>query len=163
MNSVHLSGRLTRDPELRHTTAGVPVAAFTLAVDRKFERDKADFINVTAWRKTAEFVSRYFKKGQRVTVAEGRIRVDQYSDKDGNKRTPRRGRGRRRGVCRRPARPGRRPRRKRGRPIRGTTLRRNGRRRRRRSSLEGLTFHTTRKGGNRHGRQDPGTDDPARL
>ena len=87
MNSVHLSGRLTRDPELRHTTAGVPVAAFTLAVDRKFERDKADFINVTAWRKTAEFVSRYFKKGQRVTVAEGRIRVDQYTDKDGNKRT----------------------------------------------------------------------------
>lgn len=87
MNSVHLSGRLTRDPELRHTTACVPVAAFTLAVDRKFERDKADFINVTAWRKTAEFVSRYFKKGQRVTVAEGRIRVDQYTDKDGNKRT----------------------------------------------------------------------------
>lgn len=87
MNDVKLSGRLTRDPELKHTPNGVPVATFALAVDRKFNREEADFIPVTTWRKTAEFVAKYFRKGQRVIIASGRIRVDPYTDKDGNKRT----------------------------------------------------------------------------
>ena len=87
MNSVKLSGRLTRDPELKQTPAGVPVASFALAVDRKFNRDEADFIPITAWRKTAEFVAKYFHKGQRVIISEGRIRVTPYTDRDGNKRT----------------------------------------------------------------------------
>lgn len=76
MNDVKLSGRLTRDPELKHTPNGVPVATFALAVDRKFNREEADFIPVTTWRKTAEFVAKYFRKGQRVIIASGRIRVD---------------------------------------------------------------------------------------
>ena len=87
MNSVKLSWRLTRDPELKQTQAGVPVASFGLAVDRKFNRDEADFIPITAWRKTAEFVAKYFHKGQRVIISEGRIRVTPYTDRDGNKRT----------------------------------------------------------------------------
>jgi single-strand DNA-binding protein len=87
LNSVKLSGRLTRDPELKQTQAGVPVASFGLAVDRKFNRDEADFIPITAWRKTAEFVAKYFHKGQRVIISEGRIRVTPYTDRDGNKRT----------------------------------------------------------------------------
>ena len=87
MNSVKLSGRLTRDPELKQTQAGVPVASFGLAVDRKFNRDEADFIPITAWRKTAEFVAKYFHKGHRVIISEGRIRVTPYTDRDGNKRT----------------------------------------------------------------------------
>lgn len=83
MNDVKLSGRLTRDPELKQTPNGVPVATFALAVDRKFNREEADFIPVTTWRKTAEFVAKYFRKGQRVIIASGRIRVDPYTDKDG--------------------------------------------------------------------------------
>ena len=87
MNDVKLSGRLTRDPELKQTPSGVPVASFALAVDRKFNRDKADFIPIIAWRKTAEFVAKYFRKGQRVIISQGRISVDPYTDRDGNKRT----------------------------------------------------------------------------
>ena len=76
LNRIILMGRLTRDPELRHTQTGTPVASFSLAVDRDF-RDKTtgdratDFIDVVAWRATAEFVSRYFAKG-RMAVVEGR-------------------------------------------------------------------------------------------
>lgn len=83
-------GRLTRDPELRHTQTGTPVASFCLACDRDF-KDKqtgekaTDFIDVVAWRSTAEFVSRFFTKG-RMAVAEGRLQVRDYTDKDGNKR-----------------------------------------------------------------------------
>jgi single-strand DNA-binding protein len=69
MNDVKLTGRLTRDPELRHTKSGTPVASFSLAVDRKFNREEADFIPITAWRKTAEFVAKHFRKGQRVIIA----------------------------------------------------------------------------------------------
>ena len=65
----------------------VLVREVALAVDRKFNREEADFIPVTTWRKTAEFVAKYFRKGQRVIIASGRIRVDPYTDKDGNKRT----------------------------------------------------------------------------
>ena len=83
-------GRLGRDPELRYTQAGRPVASFSLAVDRDF-KDKAtgerstDFIDVVAWRQTAEFVSRYFTKG-RMAVVEGRLQIRDWTDRDGGKR-----------------------------------------------------------------------------
>ncbi len=90
LNRIILMGRLTRDPELRHTQTGVSVASFTLAVDRDFKSrdtgEKAtDFIDVVAWRNTAEFVSKYFFKG-RLAVAEGRLQLRDWTDRDGNKR-----------------------------------------------------------------------------
>ena len=91
LNRIILMGRLTRDPELRHTQAGTPVASFSLAVDRDF-KDKAtgekgtDFIDIVAWRQTAEFVSRFFTKG-RMAVVEGRLQLRDWTDRDGNKRT----------------------------------------------------------------------------
>lgn len=90
LNRIIIMGRLTRDPELRRTQTSLPVVSFTLAVDRDF-KDKTtgekgvDFIDVVAWRSTAEFVSRYFTKG-RMAVAEGRLQVRDWTDKDGNKR-----------------------------------------------------------------------------
>ena len=91
LNKIFIMGRLTRDPELRRTQTGTPVASFSLAVDRDFKdketgEKKADFINVVAWRSTAEFVSRYFTKG-RMAVVEGRLQIRDYTDRDGNKRT----------------------------------------------------------------------------
>ena len=91
LNKVILMGRLTRDPELRHTQSDVPVASFTLAVDRGFSRrddnqQNVDFINVVAWRNTAEFVSKWFTKGQLVAVS-GRLQVRNYKDRDNNNRT----------------------------------------------------------------------------
>ena len=91
LNRIILMGRLARDPELRHTQTGTPVASFRLAVDRDF-KDKAtgekatDWIDVVAWRQTAEFVSRYFAKG-RMAVVEGRLQMRDWTDRDGNKRT----------------------------------------------------------------------------
>ena len=90
LNRILLMGRLTRDPELRHTQTGTAVASFTLAVDRDF-KDKntgekaTDFIDVVAWRQTGEFVSKYFTKG-RMAVVEGRLQMRDWTDKDGNKR-----------------------------------------------------------------------------
>ena len=90
MNHIVIMGRLTRDPELRHTQNGNPVASFTLAVDRRFvpkdggER-QTDFIDVVAWRSTAEFVSKYFTKGQMAAVS-GSLQMRDWTDKDGNKR-----------------------------------------------------------------------------
>lgn len=90
LNKVFIMGRLTRDPELRRTQTGTPLASFSLAVDRDF-KDKAtgerttDFIDVVSWRNTAEFVSRYFTKG-RMAVVEGRLQMRDWTDKDGNKR-----------------------------------------------------------------------------
>ena len=91
LNRIILMGRLARDPELRHTQTGTPVASFRLAVDRDFKDrttgEKAtDWIDVVAWRQTAEFVSRYFTKG-RLAVVEGRLQMRDWTDKDGNKRT----------------------------------------------------------------------------
>jgi len=90
LNIAILMGRLTADPELRYTASNnVPVTSFTLAIDRRFktgEEKQADFINVVAWRQTAEFVSRYFHKGQLVAV-EGSIQTRKYTDKEGNSRT----------------------------------------------------------------------------
>ena len=91
LNRIILMGRLARDPELRHTQTGTPVASFRLAVDRDF-KDKTtgekatDWIDVVAWRQTAEFVSRYFTKG-RLAVVEGRLQMRDWTDRDGNKRT----------------------------------------------------------------------------
>ena len=90
LNRIVLMGRLTRDPELRRTQTGTPVASFSLAVDRDFA-DKStgqratDFIDIVAWRNTAEFVSKYFTKG-RMAVVEGRLQIRDWQDKDGNKR-----------------------------------------------------------------------------
>ena len=90
LNRIVLMGRLTRDPELRHTQTGTPVASFSLACDRDF-KDKStgekatDFIDVVAWRQTGEFVSRYFTKG-RMAVVEGRLQIRDWTDKEGGKR-----------------------------------------------------------------------------
>lgn len=90
LNQIIIMGRLTRDPELRHTQTGTAVAFFTLAVDRDF-KDKStgerstDFIDVVAWRNTAEFVSLYFTKG-RMAVVEGRLQTSSWTDKNGNRR-----------------------------------------------------------------------------
>ena len=89
LNMVALMGRLTDEPELRHTANGIPVVSFTLAVERRFksgEERTADFINIVAWRQSAEFVSKYFRKGQLVAV-DGSIQTRRYQDKDGNNRT----------------------------------------------------------------------------
>ena len=90
MNHIVLMGRLTRDPELRHTPSGIPVASFSLAVDRGYvskdsgER-QTDFIDIVAWRNQAEFVVKYFTKGQMCAV-NGRLQIRDWTDKDGNKR-----------------------------------------------------------------------------
>lgn len=89
LNRIILMGRLTRDPELRHTSNSIPVASFTLAVDRDFKSQsgerQTDFIDIVAWRGTGEFVSRYFTKG-RMAIVEGRLQMRDWTDKDGNKR-----------------------------------------------------------------------------
>ena len=90
LNRIVIMGRLVRDPDLRRTQAGTAVAAFTLAVERDFKdaatgERTADFIDCVAWRQTGEFVSRYFSKG-RMAVAEGRLQLRDWVDRDGNKR-----------------------------------------------------------------------------
>lgn len=87
LNLTILEGRLTRDPELRKTQSGIAVATFTVACDRPRKKDaeqQADFINVVAWRQSAEFLSNYFHKGDAVQV-QGRIQTRTYDDKNGNK------------------------------------------------------------------------------
>ena len=89
MNKVILMGRLTKDPETRYTqSTNTQVTSFTLAVNRRFVKDgeerQADFINIVAWNKTAEFVSKYFKKGQQVGVI-GRLQVRNWEDEQGQK------------------------------------------------------------------------------
>jgi len=90
LNHIVLMGRLTRDPELRHTGSGVAVVSFTLAVDRDFKNQngekECDFVDITAWRSTAEFVSRFFGKG-RMAVVSGRLQSRKWTDRDGNNRT----------------------------------------------------------------------------
>lgn len=90
LNHIVLMGRLTRDPELRRTQTGIPVASFSLAVERDFAEKatgqrSTDFIDIVAWRNTAEFVSKYFTKG-RMAVVEGRLQIRDWQDRDGNKR-----------------------------------------------------------------------------
>lgn len=89
LNRIILMGRLTRDPELRKTQSDTPVCSFSLAVDRDYKKDgekkETDFIDIVAWRATAEFVSKFFTKG-RMAVVEGRLQIRDWTDKEGNKR-----------------------------------------------------------------------------
>lgn len=89
LNRCIIMGRLTYDPELRHTQAGKSVTSITLAVDRDFKgkngEKETDFIDVVAWGATAEFLRSYFSKG-RMAVAEGRLQIRDWTDKDGKKR-----------------------------------------------------------------------------
>ena len=91
LNQIIIMGRLTRDPELRRTGSGIAVASFSLAVDRDFGSSanngekETDFIDIVAWRNTAEFVSKYFTKG-RMAVVEGRLQIRAWQDKEGNNR-----------------------------------------------------------------------------
>ena len=89
LNRIVLMGRLTRDPELRRTQSGTAVTSFSIACDRDFKSQsgekETDFIDVVAWRGTAEFVSKYFTKG-RMAVVEGRLQIRDWTDKEGNKR-----------------------------------------------------------------------------
>ena len=87
MNSVQLIGRLTRDPEIRYTDGGASIARFGLAGDRRFKQENgadADFINIVAFGKTAEFIEKYFHKGMKIAL-NGRIQTGSYTDKDGKK------------------------------------------------------------------------------
>lgn len=89
LNNVVLMGRLTADPELKYAPNNIAATAFQIAVDRSYGKNgerQTDFISVAAWRKTAEFIARYFSKGQMIAV-EGSIRARSYEDKNGNRRT----------------------------------------------------------------------------
>lgn len=90
LNKAIIAGRLTSDPELKSTPSGVPVTSFTVAVNRSYrakngEAPQADFINVTAWRQTAEFITRYFHKSSSICIV-GSIQTRSYTDKQGQKR-----------------------------------------------------------------------------
>ena len=90
LNKVVIMGRFTKDPELRRTGSGTAVTSFSMACDRDFKSQsgdkETDFIEVVAWKNTAEFVSKYFSKG-RMAVVEGRLQIRDWTDKAGNKRT----------------------------------------------------------------------------
>lgn len=90
LNTSIIMGRLTADPELRTTASGLSVTSFTVAVERSYaksgEERQTDFINVVAWRNTADFVTKYFGKGDMIAV-QGSIQTRNYEDKNGNKRT----------------------------------------------------------------------------
>ncbi len=89
LNNAVIMGRLVADPELRTTGSGISVTSFTVAVDRRFTRQgedrQADFIDIIAWRQTAEFVCKYFRKGSMIAI-QGYIQTRMYEDKNGNKR-----------------------------------------------------------------------------
>ncbi len=86
MNKVILIGRLTADPEVRQTQSGENVSSFSIAVDRRFSKErKADFINCVAWGKTCDFLNKFFRKGNRLAVI-GRLETRSWEDKQGNKR-----------------------------------------------------------------------------
>ena len=90
LNKVVLAGRLTADPELRQTTSGVSVTSFSIAINRRFSRnseqgEQTDFINLVAWRQTAEFITKYFKKGSAICVT-GSIQTRSWQDQQGQKR-----------------------------------------------------------------------------
>jgi len=89
LNSVFLTGRLTRDPELRYTPSGVAVVQFTLAVERDYKPEggerEADFINCVAWRKTAEYIANNFRKGKPMTVKNGRLQTRSFENNEGRR------------------------------------------------------------------------------
>ena len=90
LNVVAMMGRMVADPELRHTPNGIATCTFRIAVDRSFvragEERKADFIDIVAWRQSAEFVCKYFRKGDMIVI-NGSLQTRNYEDKKGNKRT----------------------------------------------------------------------------
>lgn len=86
LNQVSLAGRLVAEPEMRTTASGTSVTTFRIAINRKMTEDTTDFIPVVCWNKTAEFVDKYFTKGQAIFVS-GELHSRQYEDKDENKRT----------------------------------------------------------------------------
>ena len=85
LNSVNLMGRLTADPELKTTENGNSVVSFSIAVQRSYQRDQVDFIDIVAWRRTAEFICQYFKKGQMIAI-EGSLQTRNWTDKEGKNR-----------------------------------------------------------------------------
>ena len=89
LNVCTIAGRLTKDPELRYTPAGVAVGSMTIACDRDFKSEggerETDFVDVVVWRKTAEFVAKHFTKG-RLAIVPGRLQIRDWTDKEGNKR-----------------------------------------------------------------------------
>ena len=86
INKVILMGRLTRDPELRHTGKGTPVTTFSIAINSGYgENQRTDFINCVAWNKTAEFVTKYFTKGKMIVIADGQIRTRSWETQDGKR------------------------------------------------------------------------------
>lgn len=88
LNEVVLSGRLTADPELKTTPTGVFVTSFTIANDVGYgDKKKTNFINIIAWRGTAEFITKYFKKGNMIVIKKSEIQTRKYQDKNGNNRT----------------------------------------------------------------------------
>lgn len=87
MNVVVIMGRLTKDPELKTTNNGISVTSFTVAVNRSYSKEnQTDFINCVAWRNNAEFITKYFGKGQMIAI-KGELHQRTFTDKDGNKRT----------------------------------------------------------------------------
>lgn len=86
LNHIILQGRLTADPEKRMTSQGTPVTSFSLAVNRDYNKEETDFVNCVAWRNSADFVEKYFHKGDMMIVS-GRLQIRNYTDKNGNKRT----------------------------------------------------------------------------
>ena len=89
LNVVIIMGRLTAQPELRTTQSGISVTSFSVAVNRSYSKDgnnQTDFINCVAWRNNAEFITKYFGKGQMIAIR-GSLQQSSYTDKDGNKRT----------------------------------------------------------------------------
>ena len=90
LNSIVIMGRLTSTPELKTTNSGLSVTSFTVAVDRRFQKQgeekQTDFLNVVAWRQAADFVCKYFNKGDMIAV-QGELQTRRYEDRDGNKRT----------------------------------------------------------------------------
>ena len=86
LNRICLMGRLTKDPELRYTQSKKPVVSFTIANERDIGEKATDFIDCTAWSQTAEFVQKYFRKGQLVALT-GRLQSRKWQDKNGNTRT----------------------------------------------------------------------------
>ena len=86
INKVILMGRLTRDPELRHTGKGTPVTTFSIAIDNGYgDNKRTDFVNCLAWNKTAEFVTKYFTKGKMIVIADGRISTRSWETQDGKR------------------------------------------------------------------------------
>lgn len=87
MNVIVIMGRLTKDPELRTTQSGISVTSFSVAVNRNYSKEnQTDFINCVAWRNNAEFITKYFGKGQMIAI-KGSLQQRTFTDKDGNKRT----------------------------------------------------------------------------